>query len=581
MQSPSLSEDQAPLLPSSHLNALSQEVLARAKAEGCDLRSMSLLLSAVIISGVAVVVFYKPNMVAGRVFASQVTAFYLPEEYLQAPLVTGSISTNFIVNAYFSYDIPDTIIDSLRAIPWLWKKRSVLADINYEDLSRREIIYIASKEFLFLVLKSIPVILSTAQMVALGMESDLAEWLLFSQLMANVLMHWSSVTDFVENGLKTAWKTLKDCSPCKNPEKELQRLNLQNQKAILLTYKKTINDALYKLRFYLEHTQNQRQNCDDLEAALLERNSSLTELKTIYPLLNENKSFELQIALLMLANEQNLPNKKNPGLELFFINMVNFLLINLCYLGYDVMVYRETAKYSPFNLVTNIFLAAIFTFPLNYLISCMIAPSNARKLWDFMANGVQEKSVAYQRYPTTFIILFGFLFVMALFSFGTTLLLNTQYLPNKYVKDPSSLLAVNIISIIYNTYFNAFPIPTVVPAFTLPLWKLINWVTCVSQDDYLIAAQKEVVLENFLMGLARSSQFLTPKGFLCALLELDETTIRLLMGNQDPKEILSGNDFSNKDWKNSIQFLSNNHNFFVEKNKKDSSSCGFCFTHKS
>lgn len=545
------------------LAKLSQEILERAKAEGLDSRSMTLLVSAMVISGFSVVVFYRPNMIAGQIFAKQ---SHLPKKLLQALFVSGSLSTNFIVNAFFSYDIPNTLIDSLRAVPWLWRQRSIMGDINHnEDLTGYQVFSLAIKECMLLILKSIPVIASTAQMVALGMESNLAEWLLVAQLAANVLMHWSSVTHFVDNAIKASWRKMRSYYPWQDPQITFQLLISDHQKKILSQYENTLENTLYKLRLLLESEQNNQKFVvdNDIENPLL-THSFKTQLDNIYQLSEENKAFELQLALLTLTNQQHLPHKKKPGNELFAFNVINFLLINLCYLGYDVMVYRQTEKYSPLQMGVNIFIAFLLTFPLNYLISCIIAPSNARKLWDLLAHVQQEKSVAHQRYPNTFKFLFGVLFTMAFFSFGTTILLNDQYLPNQYIKNPYSLVGVNIISMIYNTYFNAFPLPIIVPALILPLHQLINailkpFVACFGyhlQNDTINETRKAIILENFLMGLARSTQFLTPQGFLKALLKQNENTLQLLMDSQTPKEVLNDTFFGGKSWRSTLTLLS-------------------------
>jgi hypothetical protein len=196
-------------------------------------------------------------------------------------------------------------------------------------------------------------------------------------------------------------------------------------------------------------------------------------------------------------------------------------------------------------------------FPLPYLATCIVAPANTNKLWNLIHQLQQKKYVkplALQRYPGKVYTIGGFFLLLALFSWGATVTLNEAYIP-----DPDLLKAANINTILYNAYFNGFPIPYVALGLSLLISRLIGKITnlCSEEDVRLAETFQDDTLESFLQELGSNFDLLKTANFLKQIRGLDDNEkIKIIFGGKEPSEVLDSWP-QNTRWTDTLDFLIN------------------------
>lgn len=494
---------------------IQEEVLLPASQAGWDMRSCILLSSAVIASGLATYVFYKPNILLGADIAADYhQQLGLPEKQLALILQTllsgSSLTSNFFVNAYFCYAIPSTFWDAVRANPLL--SSSVMAQINDDEsfTSCFKKTQKMTQDVISAMLKSVPVALSTTQFVALGADSGLPEWQLASLLIIYGLSHWAAVTDCVARVIDTLLvRTLWLC----NKETQVAYYDQQDKKAILSAFQETLQQTLYIVRKLCEEDNN-----TDIQGLDFNSNNIIYDLIT-------------------LSNTKNFNQGKKP-VNLFWINAALFVIMNLCYSAWTYNVFvgsRELCKEALSNnrMCSNNalmgFLGFVAAFPLNYLISVVIAQSNAKKLWNYFTQSNPERSMGAQEFPGTVKAISAVLLFCAAFSWGTSMRLNEQYVKNLIL-----LTALNILTMVFNTFFNAFTIPEVAPGLAIAFNRACG---------FKAKNPNHLMLENILLTLLEKTKHLTPDGFFKLLAQISgdsenqDNKVYLLLGNKKPSDI--------------------------------------------
>ncbi len=537
-----------------YFKQLVYETLLNANSGGVNKTSVGLVLCVCLpLAGISSVIYYQPNLDSAEPVANVIN---MPKNIVKVVLVTGGIASNFILNAYFSYDVPKTIINRIKAIAWPGLPKTTLANINYKPQTNLEIAASGSLGFIKLSVKAIPVLMSTAQYISLGVDAGIGDALLIAQLGAYGLMHWFAVTHFIENWgdkiLDIAKKPYLLCSE----QAQFEFYILACRKTLISTYKTTLQNTLYAIRKTWKN-----EDRDSLEVIYNNLNALLNNTEgntgTLYEL-----AFDLQLQLLRKAEQPNIQTAH--WLKRLPFHLLNAALIKLCYISYDLAVWHYAPNYCV-NIINNqdtcnndyfiIPFRLLMIFPLSYLTTCIVAPENTNKLWSLLSQLHQKKHfspIVLQRYPLKVYSISGTLLLLAVFSWGATVSLNQAY-----ISDEDVLKAANVNSIIYNTYFNAFALPYVALGFSILSSRLIGKIMnlCGKRDERLLETLQDNTLENFLEGLSSNIDLLDTVNLLKQIRSLDDNEkIKIILGGKEPHDVID-NWPQGKSWTESLDFL--------------------------
>jgi hypothetical protein len=536
-----------------HFKRLIGNSLANA-TRGVDWRALSILSFICLpLAVTSSVIYYKPSMDAGNVAGDVIN---IPSNVVGGFLVVGGVGINIILNGYFSYTVPQTIVDRTKAIPWPGLPKSIIAQINKQQRSSCQVVTNSVTEFFKVSLMMVPVILSTAQYVALAIDDGYGNAVIVAQLGAYGLMHWFSVTHFVENWMQQGWRYVKNLSNYFNPDEKSKDLLRERQQQLLSAYQSTISNALYSLELEWKGGDSKQSLSDikeSFDSFLEERDNKI-----------EN-AYKLQLALLKNAKEP--PKSEFSWYVVFPLHLLNAILLKMCYIGYDLSVWDKSTDFCievlsneslcsdsrfivPMNLIT--------LFPLSYLAACIAAPENTKKLLKFFEQTRTKnfvKPLIWQRYPKKVVFLSSILMILGALSWGTVTSLNHEYIPQGQWY--SILMDVN--SILYNIYFHAFPIPYVALTFSFLISNFSNFINekLFNKSDPLVSeTKKDMSIVKFLEELSNKASLLKPHGFANQLLIMNNhEEISILCGNRIPENIF-GNSFTGKNWPDALKIIS-------------------------
>ncbi len=589
------------IVPLSDVNYFRQsvyETLIEANTLGVNPRSIGMVfLVCLPLAGISSMIYFAPNVDA----AQTVTDYTKVPEYITAPvLVISGVGTNFILNGYFSYNVPQNILDEIRSTPWPLIPKATLGMINYEPRSVGQILLSGISSLTELTIKAFVVALSTSQYVSLGSDDGFGYVALLAQLGAYGLMHWFAVTHFIDNWVEAIWQYARKPYLKLNQLAGLKEEVLIAQKNLISVYKGNLSNALLTVR--KKWQENDRESLKEIYTLLGEFKDLLDEFKNIkknsiqsnslndereendyYLVRNEQPSdrsmmlarlvdlsFQLQLLLLKQAEAQHSTEVRC----LFPLHLVNAVLTTLCYIGFDLSVWYQLPEFC--TKITNdeelcnndIFITParlITLFPLIYLAAVVVAPENTKKLFS-LAIELREsryiKPLALQRFPKSTLAISTGLIGLALFSWGTTITLNEEYIDNDIL-----VVLANINSIVYNSYFNAFPTPFVAFSFALLgnvfLGKIKSLFS--SADPILNETKNDAAIEKYLEILSKNANLLKTVNLLKEIRKIDDNDqISILFGGKSPSSLL-GDWASQKSWTEAIDFLVDPKGLLLEK----------------
>lgn len=418
-----------------------------------------LLIISIVISAFSVIILYEPNVQAGikvsKLFNTEnnnkITAF------IQFLLILGSLSTNFVFNVYFCYYVLLISVIKISLIQWNTFKQFL-------------------SSLLLFLLKAFPVLLSTSQVVGLAAESNFNPLFIVFQVLVYGLMHWYSINHFVANWVLYFYNCVKN----RNQYNLKNSINQNSNNGLSRSdYLKLLVST--KQRF-LQCCQSKQRELNDLH--------SLVRMEHTYTLNEDLDNYIIQFQTKLVELTKNNNDTKTEIATswklLLLINIVNSVCLKFCYIGLDLTVwYRSTefcnAVISNEQLCNNqgfiIPITLIALFPLNYLIVIIVGVANTSTVCNYInqrycSGNNNEKSIescSIQLAPTLISSIRIILFILTLLSFGTSIDLNGEYISNT-----SLLIAANINSIIFNSYFSVFPIPIVSIGFALLIIHINN-----------------------------------------------------------------------------------------------------------